>query len=152
MDLVKKDLSIVMTDTGATLQVQSSLPVVTGTSSALYRLFLNLTSNGIKFRKKDTAPEIKLCVKELSDSWEFTLQDNGIGVAEKDQPRLFQAFQRLHRREEYPGTGLGLVTCKKIVETHGGKIWMTSELGKGTAFHFTLHKINNLNGKEFKNN
>jgi PAS domain S-box-containing protein len=144
MDLVKKDLSIVMSDTGATFQVPTSLPTVTGTSSALYRLFLNLTSNGIKFRKKDSAPCIRLCVKELTDSYEFTLQDNGIGVAEKDQPRLFQAFQRLHRREEYPGTGLGLVTCKKIVETHGGKIWMTSELGKGTTFHFTINKRNNL--------
>jgi len=140
MDLVKKDLSIVMTETNASIQIPSSLPTVTGTPSALYRLFLNLTSNGIKFRKKNEAPCIKLCIQELPECYEFTLKDNGIGVAEKDQPRLFQAFQRLHRREEYPGTGLGLVTCKKIVETHGGKIWMTSELGNGTAFHFTINK------------
>jgi signal transduction histidine kinase len=86
------------------------------------------------------APVVTLTVNELSDFWEFHLQDNGIGVAEKDQPKLFQAFQRLHRREDYPGTGLGLVTCKKIVETHGGKIWMTSEQGVGTAFHFTISK------------
>ena len=140
MDLVKKDLTIVMTDTGATLNIPESLPVVTGTQSALYRLILNLFSNGIKFRKKDTAPIVTLTVNELPDFWEFHLQDNGIGVAEKDQPKLFQAFQRLHRRDEYPGTGLGLVTCKKIVETHGGRIWMTSEQGKGTAFHFTISK------------
>ncbi len=141
MDLVNKDLTIVVADTKAILNIPESLPVVTGTQSALYRLFLNLISNGIKFRKKDTAPEVTLTVNELPDFWEFTLQDNGIGVAEKDQPKLFQAFQRLHRRDEYPGTGLGLVTCKKIVETHGGKIWMTSEAGKGTAFHFTINKI-----------
>jgi PAS domain S-box-containing protein len=140
MDLVKKDLSIVMADTGATIHIPESLPVVTGTQSALYRLILNLISNGIKFRKKDTTPEVKLCFKESPGFWEFTLQDNGIGVAEKDQPKLFQAFQRLHRREEYPGTGLGLVTCKKIIETHGGKIWMTSEVGNGTGFHFTISK------------
>lgn len=140
MDLVDRDLSIVMADTSTKLRIPSSLPVVTGTQSALYRLFLNLISNGIKFRKKDIAPEINLTVKELPDFWEFKLEDNGIGVAEKDQPKLFQAFQRLHRRDEYPGTGLGLVTCKKIVETHGGKIWMTSEVGKGTAFHFTINK------------
>ena len=139
MDLVDRDLSIVMADTGTKLRIPSSLPVVTGTQSALYRLFLNLVSNGIKFRKKDTVPEINLTVEDLSDCWQFTLQDNGIGVAEKDQPKLFQAFQRLHRRDEYPGTGLGLVTCKKIVETHGGRIWMTSEVGKGTAFHFTIN-------------
>lgn len=140
MDLVNKDMSIVMTDTGATLHVPPCLPTVTGTQSALYRLFLNLTSNGIKFRKKDTAPEVWLTFKEMPDYWEFTLQDNGIGVREEDQPKLFNAFQRLHRRDEYPGTGLGLVTCKKIVEVHGGRIWMTSEFGKGTAFHFTLPK------------
>ncbi len=140
MDLVNKDMSIVMTDTGAALHVPPCLPTVTGTQSALYRLFLNLISNGIKFRKKDTAPDVCLSVKELPDSWEFTLQDNGIGIKEEDQPKLFNAFQRLHRRDEYPGTGLGLVTCKKIVEVHGGKIWITSEYGKGTAFHFTLPK------------
>ena len=140
MDLVNKDLSIVVSDTGATLNIPTNLPTVIGTQSALYRLVLNLISNGIKFRKKDTAPEVTLSIEEQEDNWKFMLQDNGIGVAEKDQPKLFQAFQRLHRREEYPGTGLGLVTCKKIVETHGGKIWMTSEYGKGTAFHFTLPK------------
>lgn len=140
MDLVDKDLSIVMADTGTKLRLPDEMPVIFGTQSALYRLLLNLVSNGIKFRKKDTAPEIAISVNELDDCWEFTVQDNGIGVAEKDQPKLFQAFQRLHRREEYPGTGLGLVTCKKIVETHGGRIWMTSEYGKGTTFHFTLSK------------
>ena len=140
MDLVRKDLSIVVADTNSIINIPELLPVVTGTQSALYRLFLNLISNGIKFRKKDTAPEVTLNVQELPEFWSFTLQDNGIGVAEKDQPKLFQAFQRLHRRDEYPGTGLGLVTCKKIVETHGGKIGMTSEAGKGTAFHFTLSK------------
>ena len=140
MDLVDRDLSIVMADCGAILRIPSYLPTVTGTQSALYRLLLNLISNGIKFRKKDVAPEVTLSVEELPDCWEFTLQDNGIGIAEKDQPKLFNAFQRLHRREEYPGTGLGLVTCKKIVEVHGGRIWITSEYGNGTSFHFTLPK------------
>ncbi len=140
MDIVDKDMSIVMADTGTKLRLPSSMPVVYGTQSALYRLLLNLVSNGIKFRKKDIIPEITVTAIELDDCWEFAIKDNGIGVAEKDQPRLFQAFQRLHRREEYPGTGLGLVTCKKIVETHGGRIWMTSEFGKGTTFYFTISK------------
>ena len=141
IDLVQKDMSIVMQDTSAGLYVPEKMPVVEGTHSALYRLFLNLVSNGIKFRKKDTSPQVSILLNEQTDCWEFTVQDNGIGVPEKDQPKLFQAFQRLHRKEDYPGTGLGLVTCKKIVETHGGKIWMTSEFGKGTAFHFTLPKM-----------
>ena len=140
LELAKKDLSIVTEETQTVFHIPTVLPVVTGTQSALYRLFLNLISNGIKFRKKNTAPEITITIKELPEFWEFTLQDNGIGVAEKDQPKLFQAFQRLHRKEEFPGTGLGLVTCKKIVETHGGKIWMTSVEGKGTTFHFTISK------------
>jgi len=141
VDLVQKDMSIVMDDTAADLFVQNNLPIVEGTQSALYRLFLNLVSNGIKFRKKGISPKVDIQLQEEPDCWKFTVQDNGIGVAEKDQAKLFKAFQRLHRKEEYPGTGLGLVTCKKIVETHGGKIWMTSEYGKGTAFHFTLPKM-----------
>ena len=141
LDLVHRDMSIVIEDTSANLLIPNSLPVVEGTQSALYRLFLNLVSNGIKFRKKDTAPEVSISMQETAESWEFTVQDNGIGVPEKDQPKLFHAFQRLHRKEVYPGTGLGLVTCKKIVETHGGRIWITSECGKGTGFHFTLPKM-----------
>jgi PAS domain S-box-containing protein len=141
IDLVQKDMSIVIQDTSARLWLPEQMPVVMGTQSALYRLFLNLVSNGIKFRKKDMPPEVAITLNENTDYWEFTIQDNGIGVADKDKSKLFQAFQRLHKKEDYPGTGLGLVTCKKIVETHEGKIWMTSEYGKGTAFHFTLPKM-----------
>ena len=147
MDLVNKDMTIVIEDTGATLNLPAEMPVVYGTQSALYRLFLNLISNGIKFRKKDkdAFPVITITATELSDSWEFSIADNGIGVKEEDQSKLFNAFQRLHRRDEYPGTGLGLVTCKKIVETHGGRIWMTSVYGKGTTFHFILPKSPDAN-------
>lgn len=141
LDLVYKDMTIVIEDSSANLFIPNRLPVVNGTQSALYRLFLNLISNGIKFRKKDRVPEISLQVSELPGEWEFTVSDNGIGIAEKDQPKLFQAFQRLHRREEYPGTGLGLVTCKKIVESHEGRIWISSRNGSGTDFHFTLPKM-----------
>jgi PAS domain S-box-containing protein len=141
LDLVYKDMGIVLEDTAASLLVPNSLPIVEGSQSALYRLFLNLVSNGLKFRKKDLPPEVKLDMKEFPDAWEFTVRDNGIGVKETDKHKLFQAFQRLHKKEDYPGTGLGLVTCKKIVEIHGGRIWMNSEFGKGTEFHFTLPKM-----------
>jgi PAS domain S-box-containing protein len=140
VDLVYKDMGLVLENESASLLVPNSLPVVVGSSSALYRLFLNLVSNGLKFRKKDVPPEVKLGIREIPEEWEFTVEDNGIGVADKDQPKLFKAFQRLHRKEDYPGTGLGLITCKKIVELHGGRIWMTSVQGEGTSFHFTLPK------------
>lgn len=146
LDQVYQDMEIAMNSSEASLLIPNSLPVVEGTQSALYRLFLNLVSNGIKFRKKDTAPEVLITLDEKADCWEFHVQDNGIGIAEKDQPKLFQAFQRLHRREDYPGTGLGLITCKKIVEMHGGKIWMSSELGKGTCFHLTIPKMKEIPG------
>lgn len=141
LDLVDRDLSIAMADTGTILRIPVELPVVLGNQSALYRLFLNLISNAIKFRKKDTIPEVVLSVIGRENEWEFTVADNGIGISPEDQSKLFKAFQRLHRREEYPGTGLGLVTCKKIVENLGGKIWIKSEPGKGTTFHFTLCKV-----------
>ncbi|HRF18395.1 MAG TPA: ATP-binding protein, partial [Chitinophagaceae bacterium] len=83
IDLVQKDMSIVMQDTSAGLYVPEQMPVVEGTHSALYRLFLNLVSNGIKFRKKDTSPQVSILLNEQNDCWEFTVQDNGIGVPEK---------------------------------------------------------------------
>lgn len=141
LDLVHQDLEIVMDKKDALLFIPNSLPVVEGAQSALYRLFLNLVSNGMKFSRKDCPPEVRIHVEDTGDHWKFTVEDNGIGIAETDQPKLFQAFQRLHKREEYPGTGLGLVTCKKIVEMHGGKIWMNSIPGQGTSFIFTLSKL-----------
>lgn len=144
LDLVHQDMEIVMDKADAALYISNSMPVVEGAQSALYRLFLNLVSNGIKFCRKDCPPEVTVMVEESGDHWLFSVRDNGIGVAENDQHKLFNAFQRLHRREEYPGTGLGLVTCKKIVEMHGGKIWMESIPGLGTTFYFTLKKAAEL--------
>jgi PAS domain S-box-containing protein len=112
------------------------LPEIIGTRSQLLQLVTNLLSNAIKFRRE--APLIHLSVHRKSDAWEFALSDSGIGFEMEYQDRIFRIFQRLHPREEYPGTGVGLAICKKIIDVHGGRIWAESKVGKGATFFFTL--------------
>ncbi|MHB1036249.1 MAG: sensor histidine kinase [Pirellulales bacterium] len=113
------------------------LPTVQGDAVQLAQLFQNLLDNAIKFRG-EKAPIITVAAAAECDRWHISVQDNGIGIDPKNFDRIFQVFQRLHSRAEYAGTGIGLATAKKIVERHGGRIWVTSEPGKGTCFHFTL--------------
>jgi PAS domain S-box-containing protein len=114
------------------------LPTVMGDHLQLGQLFQNLIGNAIKFRGKE-APRVHISASPNGGGvWTFTVRDNGIGMAPEYVERIFVIFQRLHNREEYPGTGIGLAVCKKIVERHGGRIWAESEVGKGTTFYFTL--------------
>lgn len=103
------------------------------------QLFQNLVSNGIKFCK-DRMPEIRSSAVESRSTWTISVVDNGIGIPKAYQSKIFIIFQRLHRREQFPGTGIGLAICKKIVESHGGRIWDESEGGNGSAFRFTISK------------
>lgn len=114
------------------------MPVVMADPTQLMQLFQNLISNGIKFRSPDTVPQIHVGVERQDDVWLFTVQDNGIGLDVQFADRIFVIFQRLHTRDEYDGSGIGLAICKKIVEGHRGQIWVESELGQGTTFYFTL--------------
>lgn len=116
---------------------RDSLPPVIGDEVQLTQLFQNLIGNAVKFRG-DATPKVHVGVQRKGREWEFTVRDNGIGIAEQDFQRIFVVFQRLHSREKYPGTGIGLSVCKKIVERHGGRIWVESKPGKGTTFHFTI--------------
>jgi light-regulated signal transduction histidine kinase (bacteriophytochrome) len=103
----------------------------------MVQLLQNLVSNGIKFRKEED-PQVRVeCTRQGRD-WLFTVQDNGIGLDQQYSDKIFVIFQRLHTKEEYPGSGIGLAISKKIVERHGGRIWVESEPGKGSSFHFTL--------------
>ena len=116
------------------------LPVVRADASQLMQVFQNLISNAIKFRRADDAPRIHVSVKNLGHEWCFSVKDNGIGIDSKYAGKVFVIFQRLHTSQEYPGTGIGLAMCKRVVERHGGRIWFESELDKGSTFYFTLPK------------
>jgi len=113
------------------------LPVVIGDATQLTQLFQNLIGNGIKYRN-ERKPEIHVTAKANGDKWTFSVQDNGIGIEPQYSERIFQMFQRLHTRKEYSGTGIGLAVCRKIVERHGGKIWVESQPGQGSTFLFTI--------------
>jgi light-regulated signal transduction histidine kinase (bacteriophytochrome) len=114
------------------------LPVVNAFPTELKLLFQNLISNSIKFQKPGVAPRIEISTTKENGYWHFQFRDNGIGIDKQYQQRIFIIFQRLHNRSVYEGSGIGLAHCKKIVELHGGKIWVESEAGKGSTFHFTL--------------
>ena len=114
-----------------------SLPTVIADGAQLSQLFQNLIGNAIKFRGEE-APWVHVSAERRSDEWLFSVRDNGIGVDPQYADRIFVIFQRLHDREEYPGTGIGLAVCKKIVERHGGRIGVASQLGQGATFYFTL--------------
>jgi light-regulated signal transduction histidine kinase (bacteriophytochrome) len=134
-----QNLDAMIHESGAEITC-SELPAVPADRWQLVMVFQNLIGNGVKFRSKEP-PRIRVSAERNGREWIFQVRDNGIGIDPKHFSRLFVIFQRLHRREVYPGTGIGLVLCKRIVERHGGRIWLESELGKGSAFFFSLPTV-----------
>lgn len=131
------NLSAVVRESGAVV-TSDDLPTVSGNETQLMQLFQNLISNAIKFRKPDIPPLVHVTAGKKGNQWLFSVRDQGIGIGPEYFDRIFQIFQRLHTREEYPGTGIGLTLCKKIVEFHHGRIWLESVPGEGTTFFFTI--------------
>ena len=138
VDVVVRDLQSLITNTNAKV-TRDHLPQVYGDGTQFGQLFQNLVGNGIKFCG-DRPPLVHVSAREDGEKWVFRVQDHGIGIESRYFDSIFQMFQRLHHRTEYPGTGIGLAMCKKIVEGHGGQLWVESELGKGSTFLFTLPK------------
>jgi hypothetical protein len=129
-------LKLATNESGATVS-HDSLPTVLGDDVQLSQLFQNLLVNAIKFRT-EAPPRIHLSAERNGNVWTFSVRDNGIGIAPEYAERIFMIFQRLHSKNEYPGTGIGLAVCKKIVERHGGRIWVNSQPGSGATFFFTI--------------
>ena len=134
---VRRDQEFSLAERNATLQIQPDLPTVHGDRLRLKQVFQNLISNAIKYNKQ-THPVVDVSCQESGGFYVFSVQDNGIGIEERYHEKIFQIFQRLNSREEYEGTGAGLTICKKIVEAHGGRVWVESKAGQGSTFRFTI--------------
>ncbi len=134
---VCRDLQPLIQETGAEVRF-GEMPVIEGDETQIARLFQNLLQNAIKFRKKDIPPVIEIHAEKTDVGQVFSVRDNGIGIEGQYFERIFTIFQRLHTREEYPGTGIGLSICKRIVERHGGRIWLESSVDSGSTFYFSI--------------
>ncbi|KIL98299.1 Phytochrome two-component sensor histidine kinase Cyanobacterial phytochrome B [Paramagnetospirillum magnetotacticum MS-1] len=140
MKLAQANLGALIEENGADITVSEGLPVVMGNEVELERLFQNLISNAVKFQVKGRSPQVDVTWSSSTDEWIISVRDNGIGIDEAGQARLFQIFQRLVGQDEYPGSGIGLASCRKIAEHHGGRIWVESVPGEGSVFHVALPK------------
>ena len=133
------NLEIVIEENNAVIK-SDPLPVITADRSQMIQLFQNLIGNSIKYRSAET-PYIHISSERTENEWVFSVSDNGIGIDPQYFEDIFKVFQRLHEAHVYSGTGIGLAICQKIVNRHNGRIWVESELDKGSTFHFTIPHI-----------
>jgi light-regulated signal transduction histidine kinase (bacteriophytochrome) len=136
LQMAQDNLARSMAESDATV-TRGPLPTVPGDEVQLIQLFQNLLANAIKFRGQEP-PRLQVSAEHQGSQWVFAIKDNGIGIPPEHQERIFMIFQRLHHRSEYPGTGIGLALCQKIVARHGGRIWVESRPGRGATFYFSL--------------
>ena len=141
LDKALANLGSVIEESGARIERPDGLPEIDGDATLLSMLWQNLIGNALKFTRPDTEPLVTITVDRTDDQWRICVQDNGIGVPEEFSEKIFVIFQRLHAREAYSGTGIGLALCKKIVEYHGGDIGLDPDSGVGARFCFTLPAV-----------
>ena len=134
---IVNDLGKNIQETNTSIKVDK-LPLINGYKTPLRMVFQNLINNAIKFRNKDTKPQITITASQNEYEWLFSVKDNGIGISDEHQEKIFEIFQRLHNKNKYKGSGIGLAHCRKIVDLHGGKIWVESKLNEGSTFNFTI--------------
>jgi light-regulated signal transduction histidine kinase (bacteriophytochrome) len=137
LDSVLSNLKSSIEENSAEITVDK-LPTVMADKTQLIQLFQNLVGNAIKFKKPQFPPRIHISARKEGNEHIFSVQDNGIGMEKQYSDRIFEVFKRLHPIGEYQGTGIGLAIVKRIVERHGGRVWVESELGKGSTFYFTI--------------
>jgi light-regulated signal transduction histidine kinase (bacteriophytochrome) len=151
------DLNQVLTDVRSQLETRAGddaeiiwadLPVVEGEEPLLTTLFVNLIGNSLKFRRPDVPPRIRITAEQAGEEWQINVRDNGIGIEAEFADKVFVIFQRLHARDAYEGTGIGLAIVKKIVEYHGGRIWLDLDVDEGTSIWFTLPLLAGVPVKE----
>jgi len=138
LDDALANLRVALEESGATVEREPMPPRLHCDATQIVQLLQNLIGNAIKFRRPEVPPRIRIGAQRVAGAWRFSVRDNGIGISPEYFERIFAIFQRLHARDEYPGNGIGLAVCKKIVERHGGKIWVESRIGEGAEFFFTI--------------
>ncbi|MBA3705624.1 MAG: GHKL domain-containing protein, partial [Bacteroidetes bacterium] len=140
IDVVISDLEIMIKTSNAVIEV-FEMPHLNVYEIEIRQVFQNLITNAIKFRKENIQPKIKIYSEKINDGWKFSVCDNGIGINSIYFERIFDIFQRLHTSEKYEGNGIGLSNCKKIIESHQGKIWVESNAQQGSTFNFTISNL-----------
>ncbi|WP_249209338.1 sensor histidine kinase [Magnetospirillum sulfuroxidans] len=134
------NLKSVIAEAGAAIEIKGPLPMVVGDAGQLGSVFQNLISNGLKYRRDEIRPELTIAAQDRGTQWQFSITDNGIGIDGQYHKQIFELFKRLHARDRYAGTGIGLAVCQRVIERHGGEIWVDSTPGQGACFCFTLPK------------